>query len=67
MTVMQTPETLARATTPHGEVALRRRGDVIELIVNGVFAMDSVEAASARAISDAAPAAPILVERKTVV
>ena len=37
---------LARAQTPQGEVALRRRGDVVELIVNGVFAMDSAEVTS---------------------
>jgi spermidine synthase len=61
MTVMQTPETLARASTPHGEVALRRRGEVIELIVNGVFAMDSVETASEIALADAAPAGRVLV------
>jgi len=58
---VQTPETLARAATPHGEVALRRRGDVIELIVNGVFAMDSVETTSELALADAAPAGRVLV------
>ena len=40
---VETLETIARAGTPQGEVALRRRGDAIELIVNGVFAMDSRE------------------------
>ncbi len=35
--------TLARAETPHGEVALRRRGEVLELVVNGGFAMDTVD------------------------
>lgn len=35
--------TVARADTPHGEVALRRRGDVLELVVGGVFAMDTVD------------------------
>lgn len=49
---------IARATTPHGEIALRRRGEVIELIVNGVFAMDSAEASSEIALADAAGAAP---------
>jgi len=52
------PITLARAGTPHGEVALRRRvtdgGEVTELIVNGVFAMDSAETASEIALADAA-------------
>jgi spermidine synthase len=36
-------QTVARAATPHGEVALRRRGDVLELVVNGAFAMDTVD------------------------
>lgn len=35
--------TLAREGTPHGEVALRRRGDVLELVVDGAFAMDTVD------------------------
>lgn len=47
-------ETLRRAETPHGEVALRRRGEVIELVVNGVFAMDSVETRSEVALADVA-------------
>ncbi len=33
--------TLARAEGPHGETVLRRRGEVLELVVDGVFAMDS--------------------------
>lgn len=45
---------LARAATPAGEVALRLRGDVVELIVNGVFAMDSAEVTSELALADAA-------------
>ena len=44
---------LARADTPHGEIALRRRGEVVELIVNGVFAMDSAEVTSELALADA--------------
>lgn len=35
--------TLAREATPHGEVALRRRGVVLELVVDGAFAMDTVD------------------------
>lgn len=53
-------ETIARADTEHGEVALRRRGDVLELVVAGVFAMDTVDvttevelARSALAVHDA--------------
>lgn len=48
------PITLGRADTDHGEVVLRRRGDILELVVNGVFAMDSVEVASESALADAA-------------
>ncbi len=44
---METIETIARHDGPRGEVVLRRRlddaGDADELIVNGVFAMDSSE------------------------
>lgn len=50
--------TVARAVTPFGEIALRRRGDVVELIVNGVFAMDSTEVTSELALADAAGADP---------
>ena len=45
------PLTVARATTPHGEVALRRRGDVLELVVDGAFAMDTVDTSSEVALS----------------
>ena len=53
------PRTIARATGPRGEIVLRRRGvgddAVDELIVNGAFAMDSVETASERALAALAP------------
>lgn len=49
---------IVRATTPEGEIALRRRGDIVELIVNGVFAMDSAEVTSEIALADAAGPAP---------
>ncbi|MFT3859856.1 hypothetical protein [Micropruina sp.] len=49
---------LARALTHEGEIALRRRGAVIELIVNGVFAMDSAEVTSELALADAAGPRP---------
>jgi spermidine synthase len=38
--------TLAREATAHGEVVLRRRGPVLELVVDGAFAMDSVHTAT---------------------
>ncbi len=40
---MEPPVTLAREQTPHGEVALRRRGAVLELVVDGAFAMDTLD------------------------
>ncbi len=49
---------LGRADTPAGEIVLRRRGEAVELIVNGVFAMDSVEVASELALADAAGQPP---------
>ena len=48
---MTTPTTIARAATAHGEVALRRRGDVLELIVNGAFAMDTVDPSTEEALA----------------
>jgi spermidine synthase len=60
------PETIARWTGPRGEVVLRRRdsgaGEVEELIVNGAFAMDSIETGSERALAALArPGAQVLV------
>ena len=49
---------LARAETPAGEVVLRRRDAVVELVVNGVFAMDSAEVSSELALADAAGSPP---------
>lgn len=45
-------ETLARGDSDGFDIALRRRGEVIELIVNGIFAMDSAEVASEVALAD---------------
>ena len=42
---------LGRATGPHGEVLLRRRGTVTELVVDGVFAMDDVDTSTERALA----------------
>jgi spermidine synthase len=55
---MMTPVILARADTPDGELVLRRREDVLELIVNGVFAMDSAEVTSELVLADAAGSPP---------
>jgi spermidine synthase len=42
---------VARASDERGEVALARRGDVVELVVDGAFAMDTVHTASERALA----------------
>jgi spermidine synthase len=42
---------LGRASGPHGEVVLRRRGTVTELVVDGVFAMDDVDTSTERALA----------------
>lgn len=46
--------TVARAGTPHGEVALRRRGRVLELVVDGAFAMDTVDTSTEVGLATAA-------------
>ena len=46
--------TVARAPTPHGEVALRRRGAVLELVVDGTFAMDTVDTSTEVALAQRA-------------
>ena len=45
--------TVARADTPHGEVALRRRGLVLKLVVDGTFAMDTVDTTTEVALPSA--------------
>jgi len=58
--VQDVPQTIARRVGARGEVVLRRRGTgdatVDELIVNGAFAMDSIETGSERALAGLAPA-----------
>jgi spermidine synthase len=55
MTAVEEATVLGRAEGPRGEVLLRRRdrpgGAVHELIVNGVFAMDSAETSSERRLA----------------
>ena len=58
---------IARAESPRGEVVLRERRDestptILELRVNGVFVMDTLETTTERALANAALA---LVERPT--
>jgi spermidine synthase len=45
------PVVLARARGPHGETVLRRRGDVTELVVDGVFAMDTEQTTTEAALA----------------
>jgi spermidine synthase len=45
---------LARADEPHGELVLRRRGDVVELICGGLFAMDTADTSTERALAEVA-------------
>ncbi|MBU4335574.1 MAG: hypothetical protein KJ548_03285 [Actinobacteria bacterium] len=42
---------IARAADDRGELALARRGDVLELVVDGVFAMDSTQPSTERALA----------------
>lgn len=51
------PVTLDRRDGPYGEVALRRRGDIHEIIANGCFLMDTSDGRSERLLVDAALAA----------
>ncbi|MGX2994581.1 spermidine synthase [Streptomyces sp. JNUCC 64] len=48
------PEVLDRRTGPHGEVVLRRHGDLLQIIANGCFLMDTSDGRSERLLVDAA-------------
>jgi spermidine synthase len=70
------PTELARATSPRGELVLRRRydvheggraGEVLELRVNGVFVMDTAETTSERALAERALAAATTTPRHVLV
>ncbi|WP_435854549.1 spermidine synthase [Streptomyces longwoodensis] len=54
---METPRVLDRRTGPHGEVVLRRHGEVLQIIANGCFLMDTSDGRSERLLVDAALAA----------
>ncbi|MFJ5263957.1 spermidine synthase [Streptomyces sp. NPDC088387] len=51
------PEVLDRREGPHGEVVLRRHGDLLQIIANGCFLMDTSDGRSERLLVDAALAA----------
>jgi spermidine synthase len=48
------PVDIDRRQGPHGEVALRRRGETYEIIANGCFLMDTSDGRSERLLIDAA-------------
>lgn len=48
------PVTLARGGTPAGEVVLRRHEGVLQLVVDGVFAMDTADPSTERVLADEA-------------
>jgi spermidine synthase len=48
------PEVLDRREGPNGEVVLRRHGDLLQIIANGCFLMDTSDGRSERRLVDAA-------------
>ncbi|SDJ78869.1 spermidine synthase [Streptomyces indicus] len=48
------PVVIDRRDGPHGEVVLRRHGGLLQIIVNGVFLMDTSDGRSERLLVDAA-------------
>lgn len=50
----EAPVTVDRRSGPHGEVALRRRGEHFEIIANGCFLMDTSDGTSERLLVRAA-------------
>ncbi|WP_282791330.1 spermidine synthase [Streptomyces sp. CC224B] len=48
------PVVLDRREGPYGEVALRRHGDLLQIIANGMFLMDTSDGRSERLLVDAA-------------
>lgn len=48
------PVQVARARTGRGELALRRRGRVLQLVVDGVFAMDTTDVTTEEALAELA-------------
>ncbi|MEU8587839.1 spermidine synthase [Streptomyces sp. NPDC048664] len=51
------PEVLDRREGPHGEVVLRRHGELLQIVANGCFLMDTSDGRSERLLVDAALAA----------
>lgn len=55
--IPEAPEILDRRMGPYGEVVLRRHGDLLQIIANGCFLMDTSDGRSERHLVDAALAA----------
>ena len=53
-TPYNTPEVIDRREGPYGEVVLRRHGDLLQIIANGCFLMDTSDGRSERRLVDAA-------------
>ncbi|MFI8193221.1 spermidine synthase [Streptomyces sp. NPDC085946] len=53
-TSYDSPEVLDRREGPHGELVLRRHGDLLQIISNGCFLMDTSDGRSERRLVDAA-------------
>ncbi|MER6672429.1 spermidine synthase [Streptomyces sp. NPDC000983] len=53
-TAYDIPEVLDRREGPHGEVVLRRHGELLQIIANGCFLMDTSDGRSERLLVDAA-------------
>ncbi|MEU9447984.1 spermidine synthase [Streptomyces sp. NPDC048277] len=59
-TTHDTPVVLDRREGPYGEVVLRRHGELLQIIANGCFLMDTSDGRSERLLVDAAAAHPAL-------
>ncbi|MFF9815991.1 spermidine synthase [Streptomyces sp. NPDC014006] len=53
-TTYDSPEVLDRREGPYGEVVLRRHGELLQIIANGCFLMDTSDGRSERLLVDAA-------------
>ncbi len=53
-TAYDTPEVLDRRDGPYGEVVLRRHGELLQIVANGCFLMDTSDGRSERLLVDAA-------------
>ncbi|MFI2430920.1 spermidine synthase [Streptomyces sp. NPDC018693] len=54
LTSYDTPVVLDRREGPHGEVVLRRHGELLQIIANGCFLMDTSDGRSERLLVDTA-------------